>query len=641
MRRIAGPVLVALAGALACNDAFGPLDVASVTVTPATDTLGAGQTIRLHATLKRANGDTIPGLTVTWSAADTVVAGVDSIGVVTGRTPGNTTVTAAIGVVRGQAAITVADSAPFILGVSPAIGTAGTRVLVSGRRFRPGVEVRFDTLLADSTTWMTDTLLSTIVPAGASTAGTTYSVKIRNPDGTNATVAFGFRAIAPILRFVNGAVQPSAGPGSPVIIEGAAFGDLQGPGRVIFSDTAGDSIPATIANPADWSNTVIVTAVPPGAATGNLMVQTASGPSIARTFTLAANPPFDPSALAWTATTDLPVGLSGHAAVVVPLASGDRVYVVGGADSTGAPRKDVWYSLLQSGGGLGEWTAAAPLPTATAFAAAAVASASNSRLQVGAAVIYLLGGVTSAGGAPVATLFRGLVGVDGSITSWSGGALPQALHSASATIVRGELYVAGGSGSGNAPVTTVYRARIDTLGLLGPWHAEPSLPFPLAYGVAGQAGGTVYVLGGDSGAVSPDDANLAGGTRVSQIVYAGLDLRTGDIAGWTVNAGSLGTARAKHTAALLGGKVLLTGGLYTGADTGGSEESYAPLNGDGSVGAFTDATGTHTIVSAGGRSLFNHAAVTWVEPGGTPHLLILGGDDVNAPGKKRAQVWVF
>jgi hypothetical protein len=242
----------------------------------------------------------------------------------------------------------------------------------------------------------------------------------------------------------------------------------------------------------------------------------------------------------------------------------------------------------------------------------------------------------------VATVFRGLLNSDGTITSWSGGALPQALHSVSAAILRGNLYIIGGSASGNAPVANVYRARIDSLGVLGAWQAQPPLPFPRSYAAVGQAGGTLYVFGGDSAAVAPaDGSDLSNGSKVTQIVYAGVDLATGDLAGWTVNGGSLGKATAKHTAVLLGGRVLLTGGLYAGADAAASEESYATINADGSVGAFADAGGAHTIVSAGGRSLFNHAAVAWAGAGGTPHVLILGGDDVNAPGKKRAEVWRY
>jgi hypothetical protein len=108
-----------------------------------------------------------------------------------------------------------------------------------------------------------------------------------------------------------------------------------------------------------------------------------------------------------------------------------------------------------------------------------------------------------------------------------------------------------------------------------------------------------------------------------------------------VNSSSLTKAVGKHTAVVAGGNVLVTGGLYNGASTGSSEESYAQLRTDGTVSSFSGATGSHTITSAGGSNLFNHAALSYVDANGVAHVLVLGGDDVNAPGKKRAEVWFY
>src|SRR5712692_955544 len=58
----------------------------------------------------------------------------------------------------------------------------------------------------------------------------------------------------------------------------------------------------------DWSNTLIVTTVPAGAATGNLVVKTSGGTSTAVVFTIAAKVAFSPSTILWTSTTALPVG---------------------------------------------------------------------------------------------------------------------------------------------------------------------------------------------------------------------------------------------------------------------------------------------------------------------------------------------
>jgi hypothetical protein len=346
----------------------------------------------------------------------------------------------------------------------------------------------------------------------------------------------------------------------------------------------------------------------------------------------------------WTSATPLPVGLSGHAAAVGTLGSaGQFVYVVGGADSSGTPRSDVLFSAIQSGSRLGDWTPTTPLPTAAAFAAAVVATPANSRIRHRPGSIYVLGGISSAGGDPVATVFQGALATDGSVMAWSGSGLPTALHSVRAVIFDGDIYIAGGATTGDAPVATVYRARIDSLGVLGTWQQEPSLPFPRAYEGFGAFGGYLYVFGGDSAAVTPDDAGANTGTKLSQIAYAKVDLLTGDLLdpSWTVNVSSLATPVSKQTAVIAGGSVLMTGGLYQGAAADSSEETYAALNPDGSAGAFTNAAGSHTIVSAGGAALFNHAAVTYLDGNAVAHVVVLGGDDVSAPGKKRAEVWVY
>ena len=144
--------------------------------------------------------------------------------------------------------------------------------------------------------------------------------------------------------------------------------------------------------------------------------------------------------------------------------------------------------------------------------------------------------------------------------------------------------------------------------------------------------------------VSPFDANYTNNaSKINQVAFAKIDLRTNDLtsAGWTVNASSLTKSVSKHTAVIAGGNVLISGGLYNGAATGSSEQSYAQINSDGTVGSFAGATGSHTINSAGGKNLFNHAAVSYVDASGAAHVLIVGGDDVNAPRHMRPESWFY
>jgi len=209
-------------------------------------------------------------------------------------------------------------------------------------------------------------------------------------------------------------------------------------------------------------------------------------------------------------------------------------------------------------------------------------------------------------------------------------------------IFNGTVYVAGGSGSGNAAVATVYRAVIQSDGSLGAWQALPSLPFARSYFGFGVNGTFLYALGGDSGTVTPNDSSLSA-KAISDVIYAEIDVHTGNLSavGWTANGNKLKKAVSKQTAVVAGGDVLVTAGLYNGDATGATEESYAGLNSDGSTTAFNGATGANTISSAGGGNVFNHAATGYLDATGAFHVLVVGGDDVNTPTKKHKGVFYY
>ena len=535
---------------------------------------------------------------------------------------------------------------PTILSVSPAQGTVGTELTITGTEFRTGATVRVGTFAATDVQVANATTLYAKVPTGV-VVGPAYSVTVDNGNGT-ATHDAAFTAVAPTLVYVNGATKPSANAGSTVILEGGAFGDVQGAGQVLFSDGAGGTVAATIASPDDWTDTFIITTLPTGAATGDVKIKTATGTSAALTLTLVGNSQFSPSAIQWTNTTSLPAAVSGHSAAFATVqgatSANNFVYVTGGAGDTNVPGTNVWVASVLASGQLGPWTSGSPLPAGRAFHASVVATPFNSRVK-GTGYLYVFGGASDTAGAPTNTIYRAPLQADGGVGSWESlGTLPAPLHSTDAVMFRGEIYIAGGSTTGNAPVATVYRARLDSLGALGAWQSMAALPSARAYHGLAQFGGSLYVFGGETAALSPNDANAASSaTRLNEVVYAKLDLRTGAInaAGWVVNSSGLTKAVGKHTAVAAGGNVLVTAGLYNGASTGSSEESYAQFHTDGTVSSFSGATGSHTITSAGGSNLFNHAALSYVDAAGVAHVLVLGGDDVNAPGKKRAEVWFY
>jgi alpha-tubulin suppressor-like RCC1 family protein len=104
--------------------------VATVEVTPASGSVGIGDSLQLAAALKDADGNAISGRPVTWQSSNGLVATVSTSGLVHGLAPGSATITATAEGQSGSAAIgvtlrfsTVSAGTDFSCGVTP-VGTA-------------------------------------------------------------------------------------------------------------------------------------------------------------------------------------------------------------------------------------------------------------------------------------------------------------------------------------------------------------------------------------------------------------------------------------------------------------------------------------------------------------------------------------
>src|SRR5437867_7816868 len=97
-----------------------PLPVASVSVTPATATIGVGQTAQYAAITRDAFGNPLGGRTVTWSSSNPAVATVNGAGQATGVAVGSATLTATSEGKSGTAAILVTNVPVASVTVSPA-----------------------------------------------------------------------------------------------------------------------------------------------------------------------------------------------------------------------------------------------------------------------------------------------------------------------------------------------------------------------------------------------------------------------------------------------------------------------------------------------------------------------------------------
>jgi len=155
--------------------------VATVTVTPATASVQAGQTVPLTATLKDANGNILTGRVVTWSSSNNTAASVNSTGLVTANAAGSATITATSEGKTGTSAITVTPVPVASVTVTPAtasVATGGTVQLTATPKDASG-----NPLSGRVITWQS----SDNTTASVSSSGLVTGVKAGGPVTITAT----------------------------------------------------------------------------------------------------------------------------------------------------------------------------------------------------------------------------------------------------------------------------------------------------------------------------------------------------------------------------------------------------------------------------------------------------------------------
>jgi hypothetical protein len=543
---------------------------------------------------------------------------------------------------------------PIIQEISPDIGTVGTEVRIAGSNFTAtNTDVFFGTLQSPQVELEGGSLFA-LAPEGL-TEDQFYDIRVVNR-GTqstateSATLASGFQAVAPRAARVNGVTRPTGLKGMTIIVEGTAFSDVAEYGSIWFLADDGSPIEGTVVDAEDdWSNTFVVTTVPQEVGdTTAIWIETPTGTSDPIEFLLIQTAGFSPSVINWTETTALPQGLQGLDAAFVPIESGGTsenwVYVVGGADGEVNPVPDVIRAAIQEDGSIGAWdTGLAPLPEARAFHTLAAATAYTAALDTTttAAYLYALGGIDE-DGVVVSSVYMGEVGLDGQIMSWEAARpLPEALHSAGAVIFRGYLYLAGGADAAHTARDAMYRARVREDGTLGEWESLDALPQPRAYFSLVSFGPYLYAVGGETETSEPSELRTT--TETASVQMARINLRTGGIRDAWASAGDGGTtpkARSKHRTIFAGGFLFTSSGLYSGL-AGSSENEYSAIGDGGMLSPWAGATGVNTILNRLGYSLFNQAAISFVDSQGNGHVLILGGGQVENLGQVSEAVVFF
>lgn len=137
-------LLVTLGVFSGCGEyAIEPATAASVEVTPAEAAADVDATFPFSATVRDDRGKELRGVGVAWSVEDVGLAAVTSEGVLWGRAPGETRVTASVDGVRGHALVTITAPVPAApSGLRTATGPDGVWISWSdGSRFETRFEI--------------------------------------------------------------------------------------------------------------------------------------------------------------------------------------------------------------------------------------------------------------------------------------------------------------------------------------------------------------------------------------------------------------------------------------------------------------------------------------------------------------------
>ena len=195
--------------------------------------------------------------------------------------------------------------------------------------------------------------------------------------------------------------------------------------------------------------------------------------------------------------------------------------------------------------------------------------------------VYILGG-WNASGDSTNTIYTAPIAGDGTIGAWTtSGTLPVVISGTSCVVTKNRVYLFGGYTT--TTVSSVYTAPINADGTLGSWTSGPSLPAARRYTSAVYTKNRVYVIGG-----APD-------TNPSAAVYTATVDSDGVIGSWTTGTSlpsalsSAGLLTTKNWVHIIGGN---------DGDSGGAVVYRAPINSDGTLGAWVTGTSLPTGLSS-------------------------------------------
>jgi len=256
---------------------LGLENTVGIAISPATAILLAGQTQQFTATVTNS-----PNTSANWSIAPAGIGSIDGSGLYTApatiATPQTVTVTATSGAdgTKTASATLTLSAAPAIASLTPASGSVGTTVVVSGSNFsatQGSGTVTFNGTAAVASLW-SNTSITVAVPSGATNGNVVVTAQGLASNASPFAVTAG-----PII---SGLTPASGAVGSTVTISGLGLALTQGSPTVVFNGTAASVI--------SFSATSISVIVPAGATSGSVVVTVGGTPSNGVSFTVTSLP---------------------------------------------------------------------------------------------------------------------------------------------------------------------------------------------------------------------------------------------------------------------------------------------------------------------------------------------------------------
>lgn len=167
----------------------------------------------------------------------------------------------------------------------------------------------------------------------------------------------------------------------------------------------------------------------------------------------------------------------------------NRVYVLGGRDTSYYFTRTVMTAPINPDGTLGAWSYAPQLIQALASTSIVVVNG----------VIYTIGGSNTPGGEYTQSIHKALILEDGTLSSWSSaGYFPLQVANSITFTLGGKLYLLGGgvytSSAGWGPLLDIYSCSVSSTGALGTWNKLGAIGIYISY-LASRGGGGFFIVG--------------------------------------------------------------------------------------------------------------------------------------------------